>query len=140
MKVQTKERRSAVRFDKAFHVYLSGDDGISRGIARNISEGGMFVETSAPCPIGSRVQITFVAPGSSVEIAMWAVVRYQCFLSYGNEEGEGLLRGMGLRFIEPIQFEEAMPELAQAQTSTPALPKPAPLAAPLMSAGSRVLH
>lgn len=131
MKAQCKERRSAVRFDKAFPVYLTGEEGMTRGIVRNISEGGMFVETSEPCRIGARVQVTFVSPGTNVEIALWACVRYQCFLSYGNASGAGLMRGMGLRFIEPLPLEQAMPGLGR--------PAAAPRATP-MSAGNRVLH
>ncbi len=130
MKAQSKERRAAVRFDKAFPVYLAGDEGMARGIARNISEGGMFVETSEPCRIGARVQVTFISPGTNVEIALWACVRYQCFLSYGNASGEGLLRGMGLRFIEPLALDEALPGLGQR-----AAPRQVPA-----SAGHRLLH
>ena len=95
------ERRASMRFDMAFPVYLSSDEGISRGIARNISEGGMFVETSQPCRIGSKVEITFVSPYTSEELTLTAKVRYLCYLSFGEEPaGKGTLRGMGLRFLE----------------------------------------
>ena len=133
MTAQGKERRSAVRFDKAFPVYLSGDEGLTRGIARNISEGGMFVETSAPCRIGSRVQVTFVSPGSNEELSLWACVRYQCFLSYGEAAGEGLLRGMGLRFIQPLPLEAPAPALQAPQ------PRRVPSAIPT-APGRRLLH
>lgn len=95
-----KERRSSIRFDKAFPVYLAGDEGMTRGIARNISEGGMFIETREPYRLGSRVRVTFVSPDTSTEITMVAEVRYQCFLSYGGAgESESQLRGMGIRFV-----------------------------------------
>ena len=53
------ERRTAPRLDKVFRVYLEGERGMGLGIARNISEGGMFVETRVPQPIGTQVRITF---------------------------------------------------------------------------------
>ena len=90
-----------MRFDKAFPVYLSGEEGMTRGIARNISDGGMFIETREPYRLGSRIKVTFVAADSTTEITLVAEVRYQCFLSYGGAaESESQLRGMGVRFVE----------------------------------------
>jgi Tfp pilus assembly protein PilZ len=101
-----KERRSTIRFDKAFAVYLAGDEGVTRGVARNISEGGMFIETREPYRLGSRVRVTFVAQDTNTEITMVAEVRYQCFLSYGGaHESESQLRGMGIRFVA-VEEEE----------------------------------
>ena len=96
-----KERRTSIRFDKAFPVYLAGDEGMTRGIARNISDGGMFIETREPYRLGARVKVTFVSQDATTEITMVGEVRYQCFLSYGGApEGESQLRGMGVRFVE----------------------------------------
>jgi PilZ domain-containing protein len=94
------ERRSSARLDKVFHVYLEGDGGCGLGIARNISEGGMFVETRAPQQIGSQVRITF--PSDSGEMVALAEVRYVCHLlgrGTSQERGPLTLRGMGLRFL-----------------------------------------
>ena len=104
-----QERRASMRFDMAFPVYLSSDEGVSRGIARNISEGGMFIETSQPCRIGSKVEVTFVSPYTSEELTLTAKVRYLCYLSFGEESaaGKGTLRGMGLRFMEQPGMEES---------------------------------
>ena len=101
-----QERRASIRFDKAFAVYLSGEEGVTRGIARNISDGGMFIETREPYRLGSRVKVTFVSPQSSAEITLVGEVRYQCFLSYGGDgPGESQLRGMGVRFVEVEEKE-----------------------------------
>lgn len=94
------ERRHAPRLDKVFRVYLEGERGMGLGIARNISEGGMFVETRAPQPIGSQVRITF--PAESGEMACLAEVRYVCHLlgrTPASERGPLALRGMGVRFL-----------------------------------------
>jgi PilZ domain len=106
------ERRHAPRLDKVFRVYLEGERGMGLGIARNISEGGMFVETRAPQPIGTQVRITF--PSDSGEMACLAEVRYVCHLlgrAAGSVAGPLALRGMGVRFLyfEADGAEEATP-------------------------------
>jgi hypothetical protein len=94
-----QERRQAPRLDKVFRVYLEGEGGMGLGIARNISEGGMFVETRAPQPIGTQVRITF--PSDSGEMACLAEVRYVCHLlgHAPSRRGPLALRGMGVRFL-----------------------------------------
>jgi hypothetical protein len=105
------ERRTGPRLDKVFRVYLDGDGGCGLGIARNISEGGMFVETRSPQPIGTQVRITF--PSDAGEMVAIAEVRYVChLLGRGSRPGSGPLamRGMGVRFL----FFEAGAQLAAA--------------------------
>ncbi len=94
------ERREAARLDKVFRVYLEGEHGCGLGIARNISRGGLFVETRAPQPIGSQVRITF--PSEAGNMLAVAEVRYVCHLlarGRGSTPGPLALRGMGLRFL-----------------------------------------
>jgi hypothetical protein len=103
------ERREAARLDKVFRVYLEGERGCGLGIARNISRGGLFVETRAPQPIGTQVRITF--PSESGNMLAVAEVRYVCHLLAAGARQETLpqpaeprpppltLRGMGLRFL-----------------------------------------
>jgi hypothetical protein len=103
------ERRQAPRLDKVFRVYLEGERGMGLGIARNISEGGMFVETRAPQPIGSQVRITF--PADSGEMSAVAEVRYVCHLLGRTpvaSRGPLALRGMGVRFLY-FEADEASP-------------------------------
>lgn len=93
-----QERRSAARLDKVFPVYLEGDRGGGLGVARNISSGGLFVETRVPQPIGSQVRITFPAAGG--EMTAVAEVRYVChLLASAGADGPRALRGMGVRFL-----------------------------------------
>ncbi len=116
-----KERRTSIRFDKAFPVYLCGDEGLTRGIARNISEGGMFIETREPYRLGARIRVTFVSPDTSTEITLVGEVRYQCFLSYGGGSGESQLRGMGVRFVAEEASEVGLGNLAGPEDSAPRL-------------------
>ncbi len=106
------DRRDAVRLDKVFPVYLEGDRGVGLGIARNISAGGMFVETRAPQPIGSQVRVTF--PSDVGEMAAIAEVRYICHLLGRAEDpsrGPMALRGMGMRFMYFETGEESRASL-----------------------------
>ncbi len=104
-----EERRAAPRLDKVFRVYLEGDRGTGLGIARNISEGGMFVETRAPQPIASLVRITF--PSEAGDMTAVAEVRYVCHLLGRTQvagRGPLALRGMGVRFLY-FEADEASP-------------------------------
>ncbi len=96
-----RERRSSPRLDKVFRVFIEGDGGCALGIARNISEGGMFVETRSPQPINSQVRITFADEAG--EMVAIAEVRYVCHLlgrgTSPEERAPLALRGMGLRFL-----------------------------------------
>lgn len=92
------ERRKSLRLDKVFTVYLSTTDGMTRGIARNISTAGLFVETREPLPLGGRLKVTFSGEDGT-EMTALCEVRYQVAISYGKGDGEGHSRGMGLRIV-----------------------------------------
>ncbi len=94
------ERRAAARLDKVFPVFVEGDRGGALGVARNISEGGMFVETRNPEPLGSQVRITF--PSHAGEMTAVGEVRYVCHLMGRVADGASrqiAVRGMGVRFL-----------------------------------------
>lgn len=104
------ERRGAPRLDKIFPVWLEGDRGGAMGVARNISEGGLFVETRDPQPLGSQVRVTFPSP--SGEMTAVGEVRYVCHLlgrSASEEQAQAAVHGMGVRFL---YFEAAAGGLA----------------------------
>jgi hypothetical protein len=96
---QPSDRRTGSRLDKVFPVWLEGIHGCGMGIARNISEGGMFVETATPHPIGSQVQVSF--PSESGDMVAVGEVRYVCHL-VGRKAGQDVhaaVHGMGVRFL-----------------------------------------
>jgi PilZ domain-containing protein len=97
---QRQERRSAPRLDKVFPVFIEGERGGALGVARNISPGGLFVETRNPEPLGSHVRVSF--PSSAGEMTAVAEVRYVCHLlarASAGDERPAAVRGMGLRFL-----------------------------------------
>ncbi len=94
------ERRSSLRFDKVFTVYLSTQDGMTRGIGRNISATGLFVETREPLPLGGQLKVTFASEEGN-EMTALCEVRYQVALNYAAVDGQSnsSSRGVGLRII-----------------------------------------
>ena len=112
---QASDRRDLQRFDKVFSVYISGAWGTAFGIARNISEGGMFIETPDPYPLGSRMEVTFSLPGSETEMTARAEVVHLCFLNQTPAGGQrSLIVGMGIRFSAFVeeQLTSAQPAAA----------------------------
>ena len=95
---------SAGRFDKAFPVFLEGERGVASGIGRNITDGGMFVETREPFPLGTRVKVTFSSPNGGAEMTLEGEVRYQCYINFSRPDSTRAgMRGIGLRFVSPRQ-------------------------------------
>jgi hypothetical protein len=101
------DRRQVKRFDKVFTVYISGAWGAAFGIARNISEGGMFIETCDPYPLGSRMQVTFAPPSGDTEMTAVGEVTHLCFLNRTAAGGpREIIVGMGVRFLNFLEKEE----------------------------------
>jgi hypothetical protein len=101
------ERRAHLRFDKVFTVYMTTQEGMTRGIGRNISARGLFVETREPIPLGEKLKITF-AGDDGTEMTCLCEVRYQVALAYGKRDGrEGNSRGVGLRIVAYETQDEA---------------------------------
>ena len=62
------ERRRSERVDLVVRVDYKTVDELFSEFARNINEGGMFVETEAPPDLGSPVALQFRIPGSEEPI------------------------------------------------------------------------
>ena len=104
--VHNIERRSQMLFDKVFTVYLSTEGGLCRGIGRNLSTRGMFIETREPMSLGERVKVTF-AGEDGTEITCLCEERYQVALAYGRKDGRaGNTRGVGLRIVAYETLED----------------------------------
>ncbi len=59
-----RENRRTERTALVVRVDYSTVDTFFSDFTSNINEGGMFIETDAPSPIGTRVQLQFQLPGS----------------------------------------------------------------------------
>jgi hypothetical protein len=94
------EKRQHLRFDKVFPVrvesILFGD---ANCVARNVSAGGIFLETSDPLPLGARVRICFLTPDESGEIAAVGEVKNHYFVNYVHDGVSKSVTGMAVRFM-----------------------------------------
>ncbi len=96
------DKRQAVRFDKAFPVSVSCENfGEARAVARNISTGGIMLETRDPLPLGTEVRVHFSMPDSHAQIVARGEVKNHYYLNFADGNGAAhSLMGMGIRFIE----------------------------------------
>jgi len=98
------DQRIYMRFDKAFPVTIGSEVyGDTRGVARNISAGGMFVELIDPPPLASVVTVHFRIPGSGEDIVARAEVKHHYCLNVSSDSGPTAARGIGLRFVEFVE-------------------------------------
>ena len=103
------ERRQSLRLDKVFTVYLSTRDGMARGIGRNISSKGLFVETRDPLQLGEQLKVIFTSEDGT-EMTALCEVRYQLVLNYGAGDEMASKRGSGLHIIA-YEIQENQPLL-----------------------------
>ena len=71
------------------------DEATSWGMARNMSRGGLFVETVDPVDLEMEVSLRFALPEIPHEFCPTAQVIWR-----SDTDSDQLLRGMGLRFLE----------------------------------------
>jgi hypothetical protein len=94
------EKRQHLRFDKVFPVrvesILFGD---THCVARNVSAGGIFLETSDPLPLGARVRICFLTPDEAAEIVAVGEVKNHYFVNYVQDGVSKSVSGMAVRFM-----------------------------------------
>jgi len=74
----------------ALATQISCQESMSLAFSREISAGGMFIETKDPLPVGSRVTLRFNLSDSGDVMILVGEVGYHA----GN-------LGMGIRFVEP---------------------------------------
>lgn len=86
-----EHRRSDRRYERRVPIDFS-HEGTSYGAhTRNISLGGVFIDTEQTLPFGARVTLKFKVPTQSEVIEVDGQVRWL-------EMDEGRLRGLGVRF------------------------------------------
>jgi hypothetical protein len=96
-----REQRATIRFNKVFEVSLSSEDyGEIGAVARNISIGGMLIETPSVPPLGSEVRIRFQIPDSDASIIVRGEVKNHYVFNYAEAGALRWARGIGVRFLE----------------------------------------
>jgi hypothetical protein len=96
-----EDKRRHLRFDQLFAVSLEAPQhGAQVYVARNVSEGGMFLESREPLPLGCEVLVHFEIPDGSGEIVARGEVKNHYYLNYADATGPRAMAGMGIRFLE----------------------------------------
>ena len=85
-------RRTDPRYVQCLEVEILVGDNRQAATTRNISLGGMFVETTSPIPSHTRLQIRFRIPTQSEPIEVGGEVRWV------KRGGGEQLPGMGISF------------------------------------------
>ena len=105
-----REQRTSFRFIRVIPIsYASEEFAEVRAVARNISSGGMLIETPFPPALGSEVRIHFQIPDSQASIMARAEVKNHYVFNYSDKGEPRVARGMGVRFLEFVEDgEQAM--------------------------------
>lgn len=91
-----QERRRHTRFRFITEVHFGSPSNFYTGFTRNISEGGIFVATYSPFPVGTVMELEIKMPDNSPPIAMRGEVRWRAEPSE-DSDGEP---GLGVKFID----------------------------------------
>ncbi|MFZ5993741.1 MAG: TIGR02266 family protein [Thermodesulfobacteriota bacterium] len=93
-----KERRQVSRKAVRLEIYYSTPTDIFTNLSQNLNEGGIFIETDRPAPVGTVVEIKFYLPGDhNKPIETHGVVVWSTNTLQGK--GAGHTRaGMGIEF------------------------------------------
>lgn len=86
-----EHRRSDRRYERRVQIDFSHEGASFGGYTRNISLGGVFIETEQTLPFGARLTMKFKVPTQTEPIEVDGQVRWL-------EMDDGRLRGLGVRF------------------------------------------
>lgn len=89
-----EELRASERVAVAVDIHLASDSQFFSGLSGDISEGGLFLSTYRPLPIGSAVDLEFSLPGSAAPVHARGEVRWL------REHSTDQPRGVGIAFDE----------------------------------------
>ena len=85
------ERRRAERADLVVRVDYQTVDEFFSEFARNINEGGLFVESETPHPLGTRVDLQFKLPGGDEPVQVTGSVVRASAGSADEPSGMGIV-------------------------------------------------
>lgn len=95
------DRRNFDRYDVEWAVDCVASDTFLYASITNISEMGIFVRTSEPLKIGTKLRLTFAPPGGEGFELEGCVA----WVNRVKPDGENINPGMGIRFVN-LQLDE----------------------------------
>ncbi len=87
------EHRRDTRFSAQVEVDIQSDSHFYTGLSENLSEGGLFVATYVPRPVGTEVDLSLKLPGLAAPVRTKGIVRW--IREYSDLSDS--IPGMGLR-------------------------------------------
>ena len=97
---KSRDRRSSPRASVEVDLGVYSESNFFTGLTRDISDGGLFVATHVPLPVGTELTVKFTLPGCD-EVSAKGVVAWM------RDPQEGA-PGMGVRFTEITAEAEAL--------------------------------
>ena len=96
------DKRIHIRFDMMFSCVMASElYGENQVVVRNVSAGGMLVQTADILPLGAVVTVHFRMSDCEDEIVARAEVKHHLCLNFGAPDAEPrAARAMGLRFLD----------------------------------------
>lgn len=91
-----QENRIHSRHRLEVEVTLQSDDNFYSGITGDVSEGGLFVATFMPPPIGAQIELVAKLPSGALVKAIGEVR----WVRDGDRASDGNPAGCGVRFVE----------------------------------------
>jgi PilZ domain-containing protein len=81
---------------------MIGGEGFAEfeAVARNISMGGMLIESPSLPSLGSVIRVSFQMPDSDATLVALAEVKNHYVFNYHEGGGLRWARGVGVRFVE----------------------------------------
>jgi len=99
-----RDLRTSIRFTTVLPVHIRAPDFAEvTAIARNISSGGMLLETPVSLLLGSELEVRFEIPDSHASIRVRAEVKNHYAFNYVQHGAIVSARGVGVRFLEFIE-------------------------------------
>ena len=89
-------RRIDPRYDRQLEIEVLFEGKKQTSTTRNISLGGLYLESAAPLPIGTTVQLRFLLPTQPEPVEVAGDVRWVVKKGAGDQSGIGI-RFQGLR-------------------------------------------
>jgi hypothetical protein len=85
--IEEKRRHARVPIETALLFQVKGKSRERNGLGKDISVGGMFVETTEPAPFGSELLIRIRLPGADQSLLLRGVVRWETSSGMGVQFG-----------------------------------------------------
>lgn len=94
----SRDQRKTERHRVRFHLVYDDGSSFNAGTVRDVSEGGLFLETALPLPVGTEVRLTPLDPAGEALFEVRA--RVMRSIPYDPNDLNKEPAGMGLQFLD----------------------------------------